>query len=158
MCTGNICRSPTAEAVFRHLVDEAGLKGRIEADSAGTHAYHVGQGPHHLSIAAAQRRGYSMKGLVARQTRQSDYSDFDLILAMDKGHFDLLQKDAPEKETRARIALLLDYAQNTPQRPANTANEVPDPYYGREEDFEITLDLIERGARGLLQHLKTRLK
>jgi protein-tyrosine phosphatase len=137
-------------------VREEGLEGRIAADSAGTHAYHTGEPPNNRSIAAAQRRGYSMKGMIARQTEASDFNDFDLIMAMDKGHYDILQAAAP-KGGRAHIAMFLDYAMQTPKRPANMANEVPDPYYGREEDFEIALDLIEKGAKGLLNHIKTRM-
>src|SRR5690606_21957555 len=96
VCTGNICRSPTAEGVFRHLLREAGMDGRIGADSAGTHGYHVGEAPDRRTVACARRRGIDLSGLRARRVRAGDFEDFDLILAMDRGHLARLRELAPE--------------------------------------------------------------
>lgn len=147
VCTGNICRSPTAEGVFRHLLHEAGLDGRIQADSAGTHDYHAGEAPDRRTVACARRRGIDLSGLRARQVRAGDFEEFDLILAMDRGHFARLRLLAPEA-ARDRIRLFMDFA------PASAAREVPDPYYGGENHFEETYALIEAAARGLVAHLR----
>lgn len=147
VCTGNICRSPTAEAVFRHLAREARLSGLLTVDSAGTHDYHTGDPPDERSIAAARRRGVAMDGLRARPVEDADFERFDLILAMDAGHMRHLRRMAGP-ESRANLALFLDYA-----GPERAGGDVPDPYYGAEEDFEMALDLIFEGARGLLARL-----
>ena len=147
VCTGNICRSPTAEGVFRHMVREAGLADRIATDSAGTSNYHIGEAPDSRSTACARKRGFEIGDLVARQVRPRDFKEFDLILAMDRGHYDQLMRMAPP-EARDRIRLFLDYAPDAPKR------EVPDPYYGGSLHFDETLDLIEAGAAGLLTGLK----
>jgi protein-tyrosine phosphatase len=151
VCTGNICRSPTAEAVFRKHVVDAGLGGEVEAASTGTHDYHVGACPDARAIAAAARRGYDLSTLTARQLRTSDFARFDHLLAMDRGHLALLMRRSPV-EYRDRIRLFLDHAPQQPHR------EVPDPYYGSGEDFELVLDLLEAASRGLLAHLLPQLK
>ncbi|HEV7368337.1 low molecular weight protein-tyrosine-phosphatase [Arenibaculum sp.] len=146
VCTGNICRSPTAEGVFRHLLREAGLEGLVATDSAGTHDYHVGDPPDPRSAACAGRRGIDISGLRARRVRPSDFADFDLILAMDRGHREALLRQAPA-EARERVRLFLDYAPDAPVR------DVPDPYYGGENHFDETFVLIEAASHGLLAAL-----
>ena len=147
VCTGNICRSPTAEAVFRALVEREGLGARIETASAGTHDYHVGDPPDPRAVAHAARRGYDLTRLRARQVERRDFERFDLLVACDRGHHRRLQRLAPA-DARGRIAMLMDYA------PELGIADLPDPYYGEPEHFEHVLDLIERAAVGLLASLK----
>ena len=149
VCLGNICRSPTAEAVFRDIVAREAPQLPIEIDSAGTAGYHVGEPPDHRSRDAAQRRGYDMSALRARIVEPQDFGRFDLILAMDRDNLDVLRGRAPES-ARARIRLFLEFA------PESLVAEVPDPYYGGPNGFEEVLDLVEAGARGLLQHVRAR--
>ena len=146
VCTGNICRSPTAEGVFRAHVERAGLAERIAVDSAGTHSYHIGDPPDPRAIAHARRRGYDLSALRARQVKAGDFERFDLILACDRGHHGLLRRLADEAQ-HGRIALFLDYA------PELGLQEIPDPYYGGPEGFEHVLDIVERAAEGLLAAL-----
>jgi protein-tyrosine phosphatase len=145
VCMGNICRSPTAEGVFRQALQAHG--GSIEIDSAGTHDYHVGEPPDRRAIAAAQRRGIDLSGLRARQVTDEDFARFDLILAMDGDNFDLLQRRAPA-QYQARIKLVMEFA------PDAYSREVPDPYYGGAKGFEEVLDLLEKAAQGLLRELQ----
>jgi protein-tyrosine phosphatase len=147
VCTGNICRSPTAHGVFRDLVRSQGLDGVIEVDSAGTHAYHVGQPPDDRSVAAARRRGVILDELRARQVGKTDFDTFDLILAMDRGHLGLLAGRCPPLR-RDRLALFLSFA------PQLGLQDVPDPYYGGGDGFERVLDMIEAGSAGLLEHIR----
>lgn len=147
VCMGNICRSPTAEAVFRHLLASEGADLEVEVDSAGTHAYHVGEPPDGRSTAAARRRGIVMDDLRARRVSGDDFAAFDFVLAMDEDNLALLRRMAP-RQYHERIRLFLDYA------PAASRREVPDPYYGGENGFEDVLDLIEEAARGLLAALR----
>ena len=147
VCTGNICRSPTAEGVFRQHVAQAGLEGRIEIASAGTHDYHVGECPDRRTIAAARRRGYDLSAQTARQLREGDFLRFDPILAMDHGHLTYLMRRCPAAQ-RGKIRLFMDHAPHLPHR------EVPDPYYGDAEGFELVLDLVEAASQGLLTQLR----
>jgi protein-tyrosine phosphatase len=147
VCTGNICRSPTAEGVLRAHLERAGLASQIDVDSAGTHGYHVGDPPDERSQAAAARRGYDISGLRARRVAHDDFSRFDLILAMDREHLALLQRSSPTS-SRSRLGLFLDYAPNAAR------DEVPDPYYGGPAGFEHVLDLIEDAAAGLIETLR----
>ncbi len=147
VCTGNICRSPTADGVMRHLVREAGLEGRVRVDSAGTIDYHVGEPPDERAQAHARRRGYELSTLRARQVTDGDFETFDLILAMDRGHLRTLQELAPA-EHRHKMRLFMEYA-TTRKR-----DEVPDPYFGGAAGFERVLDMIEDAARGLLEDLR----
>lgn len=142
VCTGNICRSPTAEGVFRRLVEEAGLGDRITADSAGTHGYHVGEPPDPRTRQAAKARGVDLSGLRARKLAAADFTTFDHILALDHGHLANLRRMAPAGSTAA-LALFLPDGQ-----------EVPDPYCGDGTHFEEVLDLCERGARALLDRIR----
>jgi protein-tyrosine phosphatase len=146
VCMGNICRSPTAEGVFRHLVAQQGLAERIITDSAGTHDYHIGAPPDPRAQAAAARRGYDLSGLRARQVTVGDFAAFDHVLAMDEYNRELLHALCPP-QYRARVRLLLEFADGTPLR------EIPDPYYGGAQGFEEVLDLVENAARGLLRHI-----
>ncbi|MGH8642037.1 MAG: low molecular weight protein-tyrosine-phosphatase [Burkholderiales bacterium] len=145
VCTGNICRSPTAEAVFKHCVREAGLAGRIVSDSAGTHDYHVGEPPDPRTQRAAKRRGYELGALRARRVRRDDFERFDYVLAMDEANLWQLERLCP-REHAHKLKLFLDFGGGPPR-------EVPDPYYGGPEGFERVLDLVEGAAQGLLRHL-----
>ena len=147
VCMGNICRSPTAEAVFRARVKEAGLEQQILIDSAGTHDYHIGSQPDTRTQRAAMQRGYDMSSLRGRQVDVTDFDRFDYVLAMDLANMAILQKLCP-KPQRDRLGLFLEYASRHPQR------EVPDPYYGGEDGFERVLDMVEDAAEGLLQHIR----
>ena len=146
VCMGNICRSPTAEGVFRHHVEAAGLTGDIEIDSAGTHAYHVGEPPDRRARAAAERRGMSLEGIYARRVSTADFERFDYIIAMDEDNLYRLQQEAPD-EHKAELRLFLEFSK-APE------TEVPDPYYGGTAGFERVLDLVDDASRGLLESLK----
>jgi len=147
VCTGNICRSPTAEGVMRKLVADRGYGERILVDSAGTHGYHEGEPPDPRTIQAAARRGVDLSPQRARRIRATDYADFDLILAMDRGHARILNRAAP-RNSEARIAMFLDYA------PHLGASDVPDPYYGGAGGFELVLDMVEAASAGLLEAIE----
>jgi len=146
VCMGNICRSPTAEGVFRHLVAEAGLEERFDIDSAGTHAYHVGEPPDKRALAAAARRGFSLQDIRARRVAPEDFERFSYIIAMDRDNLAVLEEQAQEPH-RGKLRLLLDFS-------SGPETEVPDPYYGGPTGFERVLDLVEDAARGLLQTLR----
>ena len=150
VCSGNICRSPTADGVFRHLIVQAGLQNKVLVDSAGTLDYHVGSPPDRRSVRAAARRGYEIGALRARELAIADYADFDYLLAMDREHLAIMQSSAPP-EYQEKIALMLDFSDRY------RGNEVPDPYYGGPQGFEHVLDLIEDGATGLLSEISRRL-
>lgn len=148
VCTGNICRSPTAEGVLRHKLVDQGLDDRVAVESAGLGDWHIGDPPDPRAIARARRRGYDLTPLRARLFTPADYHDFDLILAMDRGHLDALTDSRPA-DARAQVHLFLDFAPA-----AVTAREVPDPYYGGAADYDHALDLIEPGIEGLIAMLK----
>jgi protein-tyrosine phosphatase len=146
ICMGNICRSPTAEGVFRHFVEKEGMTGNIEIDSAGTHAYHVNEPADRRASAAAERRGYSLDGIRARRVDTTDFERFDYIIAMDRDNLDLLKAQS-DVEHESKIRLFLEFA-------SVAEDEVPDPYYGGAAGFERVLDLVEDASRGLLETLK----
>jgi len=146
VCLGNICRSPIAEGVFASVAAQSGNGGLFELDSAGTGAWHIGNPPDPRAIAAAARRGIDLSGQRARQVRARDFSDFDLLLAMDMDNQAELLSLAPG-EHRGKVRLFLDDA------PQLGSSEVPDPYYGGEHGFEEVLDLVEAGSRALLARL-----
>jgi protein-tyrosine phosphatase len=156
VCLGNICRSPTAEGVFRKVVDDAGLAHAIEARSAGTHAYHVGEGADPRSTRAARRRGYDLSAHSARRVLAGDFENFDYVLAMDRDNLRHLQAAAGELRRNgggtgaAHVALFLEFA------PTAKFEEVPDPYSRGEEGFELVLDMIESASEGLLEHIRAR--
>lgn len=146
VCLGNICRSPSAEAVLRARADQRGLGQRLQIDSAGTGDWHVGKPPDARSQAAAARRGYPLDDLRARQVRAADFQEFDLLLAMDQDNLRTLRQRAPASP-RAELALLLAHA-------GLGECEVPDPYYGGEQGFEQVLDLLEQASDALLDRLE----
>lgn len=150
VCLGNICRSPTAEAVFRERVTAAGLEEKIRIDSAGTGDWHIGRAPDPRTREAAARRGYQMESLRARQVSPQDFYEFDVVLAMDNANLADLQAMQPADVT-VTLGRFLDYSSET------SVSEVPDPYYGGEDGFDRVLDLIEGGAEGLLDALRERL-
>jgi protein-tyrosine phosphatase len=146
---GNICRSPTAEGVFRKLLEDAEGEFNITIDSAGTHAYHVGQSPDERAISAALRRGIDISSQRARAVGLEDFADFDLILAMDEDNLAILQNLRPAA-TRAQLELILSFNPNV------SSLSVPDPYYGGAAGFERVLDMLEEAGRGLLEQLRQR--
>lgn len=147
VCSGNICRSPTAEGIFAELLRREGLEGRIETDSAGTHGYHAGECPDARAMAAARDRGIDLGHLRAREVSHDDFRRFDLVLAMDKGHFRQLKRLCPPGEER-RLRMFMSFA------PDYGAPEVFDPYYGGESGFDEVFEMCEAGSRGLLEHIK----
>ena len=143
VCLGNICRSPTAEAMLRSKVHAAGLDDRIEVDSAGTADYHVDSPPDRRAVAHGEKRGLKMRHLRGRQVSREDFERFDFILAMDEDNFADLQRLRPPG-SRAKVALLMSYA------PRAGSRVVPDPYYGAADGFEAVLDLVEAAADGFI--------
>ena len=139
VCTGNICRSPTAEAVLRHVAAKEGIELRIA--SAGIGDWHVGSPPDERAQRHAKGRGYDLSALRARQVTKRDFDEFDLILAMDRGHLRALERMAP-REQRHKVRLFV------------AGQDVPDPYYGGPEGFERVLDLVEAACRELVRELK----
>ncbi len=149
VCTGNICRSPTAEGVFRHLVAEAGLAEGIGTDSVGLEGWHTGTPPDPRSVEAAARRGIDISDMRARQLTREDFDRFDLLLAMDDGHHRHMLGRATRKQ-QDKVRMFMEAAAGHP------APAVPDPYYGGPDGFESVLDLIEEGARAWLRKLEDR--
>ncbi|MBD2094357.1 low molecular weight phosphotyrosine protein phosphatase [Trichocoleus sp. FACHB-591] len=148
VCLGNICRSPSAENIMNHLIEQAGLGHEIVCDSAGTSSYHIGSVPDRRMTAAAKQRGIALKGQ-ARQFQKSDFEAFDLILAMDQENYhDILALDSTGVY-RDRVRLMCDFCTQYPER------EVPDPYYGGTEGFNHVIDLLLDACGGLVQHLVT---
>ena len=149
VCTGNICRSPTAEGVLRHKAAQAGRGGAFEIESAGLARYHIGDPPDARAQRQAATKGYDLSDQRARAVAPDDFQRFDLLLGMDHGHVRDLGRLAPEGAGE-RIRLFLDFA------PGLEGRDVPDPYYGDMEDYALALDLIERGVEGLLAALPSR--
>lgn len=150
VCLGNICRSPTAEAVFTQYVKNAGLSGIVLADSAGTGGYHVGEPPDKRAVKIAAKRGYDLSQLRARKFEKRDFDLFDTVLAMDYSNYSDLYRlgDAMQQK---KLKLFLDY------HPDPGLSEVPDPYYGGADGFELVLDLCEEGSKYLLENLRKEL-
>ena len=148
VCMGNICRSPTAEGVFRKLLAERAPDLDVLVDSAGTHDYHTGHPPDPRAIRAAERRGVDLRALRARPVTDRDFEHFELVLAMDQLNRHTLLERAPP-QYHDRIRLYLDFA------PQLGRLDVPDPYYGGSTGFEYVLDLVEEAGAGLIEHLKT---
>lgn len=146
---GNICRSPTAEGVFRHVVVEHNLQDLIMTDSAGTHAYHVGERPDRRAQATAKNRGVDLSDIRARRVKSSDFEKFDYVLAMDRDNYAILEELCPVG-LDDRLSLFLDFA------PSVKASEVPDPYYGGIKGFEVVFDMVEQASLGLLQDIKSK--
>jgi protein-tyrosine phosphatase len=152
VCLGNICRSPTAEGVMRHLLREEGLDGRIVVDSAGTGGWHVGAAPDGRATAAARERGIVLSG-AARTVDGADFDAWDLLVAMDRDNERDLLFRAPDEEARAKVRLLRSF---DAESVARGELEVPDPYYGGDRGFEEVLDIVEAGCRALLEELRAR--
>lgn len=149
VCMGNICRSPTAEAVMAHHVALQGLTGQVVVDSAGTGGWHVGEPPDRRARAEARRRGVAMEG-AARQFTRADFARFDLVLAMDRDNLDALLRLAPDEAARAKVHLLRNFDPH-----AAGDLDVPDPYFGGSEGFSAVFDLVDAACRGLLDHVRT---
>jgi protein-tyrosine phosphatase len=143
---GNICRSPTAEGVFRRQVSEADQSDNIIIDSAGTHDYHIGKSPDRRAQQAALHRGYDLSGLRGRQVSISDFQEFDYVLAMDKANLANLLQICPPQEQH-KLKLFMEFSKGFSQ------HEVPDPYYGGNEGFENVLNMVEDAASGLLEEI-----
>jgi protein-tyrosine phosphatase len=151
VCWGNICRSPTAEAVMRRLVDEAGLATSVVLDSAGTSSEHAGSPPDRRATAEAARRGLDIRGLRARKVRPDDWDRFDLLLVADAMVERNLLRTAPDEAARAKVHRMTDFGPD-----AGRLDEVPDPYYGGADGFALVYDVLERACRGLLSDLAAR--
>ena len=149
VCMGNICRSPTAHGVMQHKVENRALLNRIEIDSAGTHAYHVGEQSDPRSRATAARKGIDMEYIRARKISILDYDEYDYILAMDAENLDLIHYYAPN-DHKAKVSLFLAYAN---QAGTVDEQEVPDPYYGGDAGFEHVFSLVDRGCDALIDHI-----
>lgn len=152
VCLGNICRSPTAEAVMRHLVEKRGWADLVTIESAGTGDWHIGEEADPRSRAAALRRGYRLDRR-ARQFTERSFADYDYVLAADRENLRRLEQMAPDREALAKIHLLRDFDPTSPK-----GSDVPDPYYGGAEGFEHVVDVCEAACRGFLDHLATRLE
>ncbi len=148
VCLGNICRSPTAEGVMRHIVRQEGLEGIVELDSAGTGSWHVGEPPDERASETARGRGFDLGGR-ARQFTKKDFDRFDYVVAMDQSNRANLERMAPDAVARAKIWLLREF-----DAEASEGAEVPDPYYGGPDGFEHVFDVVEAACRGLLAHLR----
>lgn len=148
VCMGNICRSPTAQAVLESMLVESSLADSVEVDSAGTHAYHLGSAPDRRAQQAAAARGIDLSRQRARRFVAEDFERYDYIIAMDQENLEVLQAQCPTRELRSRLRLFMDFA------PAAGVREVPDPYYGGRLGFERVLDLIDQAARGFFAHLE----
>lgn len=147
VCMGNICRSPTAEGVVSKLIADGRMRDSVSVDSAGTHAYHVGEAPDPRAQRAARNRGVELRGLRARRVVAEDFEAFDLILAMDRENLEYLFDVCPPRH-RNKVRLFLSYARNC------DLDEVPDPYYGGSMGFDRVLDLVENAAQGLIDSLR----
>jgi protein-tyrosine phosphatase len=146
---GNICRSPTAHGVFRKMVFDEGLTEHIEIDSAGTHAYHVGNPPDRRAQQTADSRGIDLSDLRARQARSEDFTEFDYVIAMDQDNYHSLMSICPVGH-EDRIHMFMDFA------PSMRSREVPDPYYGGPEGFEKVFDMVDAASKGLLADIRRR--
>jgi protein-tyrosine phosphatase len=155
ICMGNICRSPSAEGYFRHVLAASPLAEAVQVDSAATHGYHIGSAPDHRAIAVAASHGVPIDDLRARLFEADDFKHFDHVVAMDRDNLRLLKNmldDIPGPAPDVRLDLMMDYA----AEPGYT--EVPDPYYGSIADFELMCDLLNDATRGLLRYVEGELK
>lgn len=150
VCMGNICRSPTAQGVFESLLAESGLAEYVQVDSAGTHAYHVGEQPDARASKAAARRGIDLSRQRARRVEAADFERFDYLLAMDSSNLEDLLAICPDQH-RTKVRLFLEFAG------PDARSDVPDPYYGGPQGFERVLDLVEEGALGLIEDIRRQL-
>ena len=146
VCLGNICRSPMAEGTFRKAVEEAGLSDQFEIDSAGTSGWHIGEPPDGRATQTAMTRGIDLSSQRSRKVRQSDFEDYDYIIAMDRDNYTSLMGTS-SKGSQDKIRMFLDFA------PTLSETEVPDPYFGGQHGFDHVLDLVEAASDGLLEHI-----
>ena len=144
---GNICRSPTAEGIFRHIIEEHGIADSFHLDSAGTHAYHVGAPPDHRAQETAESRGIDLSDLRGRKVTVEDFNQFDYVLAMDKDNLNSMKELVPSAKN-TQLMLFLDFASGL------DFDEVPDPYYGGTKGFEKVFDMLENASEGLINHIK----
>ena len=151
VCMGNICRSPTAEGVFRDKIKKAGLAASVQTDSAGTHGYHVGNPPDARAQEAARGRGYDLSDLRGREVCERDFEAFDYVLAMDKDNLAILQKKCPAP-FQHKVRRLLSFSRRYPNL------DVPDPYYGGRAGFDLVLDMVEDAADGLIEAINRNAK
>lgn len=151
VCMGNICRSPTAEGVFRNLIQQEGHGDWITTDSAGTHAYHIGEQPDRRSQQTARSRGIDLSDLRARKAVTNDFNQFDYVLAMDDDNYQLLEEICPAG-LEEKLSLFLDFSKEYPE------TQVPDPYYGGDKGFEHVFDLVDSASRGLLEDILKRFR
>ena len=149
VCMGNICRSPTAEGIFRHMLAEKNLSDNFELDSAGTHAYHIGAAPDSRAQATAVARGIDLSDLKGRKVELSDFDEFDFVLAMDKDNYSILKEMCPADKYQ-KLNLFLDFAKDL------DIEEVPDPYYGGTGGFEKVFDMLEQASLGLIEHIENK--
>lgn len=147
VCLGNICRSPSAEGVFKHIVEHHGLSGQFEIDSAGTQAYHVGEGADKRMISHAAKRGYKLTSIARKFNPNTDFDYFDLIIGMDNENISVLKSKTRTAADIQKIHKMTDF------RKEYKYDEIPDPYYGGAEGFELVLDLLEDSCEGLLEKL-----
>jgi len=147
VCMGNICRSPTAEGVFRHIVNQSSLEKHIHIDSAGTHAYHIGNPPDSRAQAAADERNIDLSSQRARKVKTEDFDEFDYVIAMDDSNISDLEYICPSAQ-QEKLHLFLSFAKDI------QSHEVPDPYYGGSRGFEDVLDLVEQASTGLLKAIQ----
>lgn len=147
VCTGNICRSPTAEGIFRHKLEERGLSDQFEVDSAGIIGYHIGEAPDPRTQHTAKKYGIDLSRQRARKVTEADFNTYDYILAMDQGHLESLQEMAPAQSS-AILELMLNFHPNPPNL------DVPDPYYGGSNGFELVYRMLDLAMDGFLEHLK----
>jgi len=149
VCMGNICRSPTAEGIFRHIINEKNIADDFITDSAGTHAYHVGEPPDSRAQETAQSRGIDLSDLKGRRVSEEDFDKFDYVLAMDKDNYAVLQDMCPSSK-KHQLKLFLDFARDL------GFDEVPDPYYGGTKGFEKVFDMLENASHGLIEHIQSK--
>ena len=147
VCMGNICRSPTAHGLFEQLVEKQGLDDKIRVDSAGTHAYHIGEAPDRRSAAVAFEKGYDLSSQRARRVSVYDFDEFDYVIGMDEQNAQQLRQLATPEQS-SKVHLMMSFAKG------RSETEVPDPYFG-EHGFENVLEMIEAACGGLLQHINT---
>ena len=153
VCMGNICRSPTAEGVFRVIAKNSLPDAQLTIDSAGTIAHHVGENPDRRAVKAARERSYDLSSIISRQVNESDFETFDLIIAMDKENLRSLLSQAKrvgDQKTIDKVKLFLDFSSQAEYR------EVPDPYYGGIDGFDLVIDLVEDASHGLIEHIRER--
>ncbi len=148
VCLGNICRSPSAEAVFKHLVEKKGEEGNFFIDSAGTSAWHAGEKADARMRRHAKKRGIELTS-ISRQFVPEDFDRFDYIIAMDRENMDEMKRMARNKNDLDKLHMMTDFSQKF------NYHEIPDPYYGGDEGFELVLDLLEDANKGLLEHIKS---